>query len=462
MSPERWSRVKEVFEAVADLAADERSFRLEATCGGDGELRNEVERLLAERGGSSLRSPVADLIGQDEVDLAPGDVVGHYRIESLLGKGGMGVVYRACDLRLRREAALKVLSRGHASDPPGQHPLMKEARAVSALNHPNIVTVYDAGSENGVDYIAMEYVAGRALAEALPPRGLPWKLAVEYAIEIASALAAAHSAGVVHGDLKPSNIMLADSARIKVLDFGLSRRIRLTKAETATVSMKGEIAGTPAYMAPERVEGKPSDVRSDIFAFGATLYEMLSGRRAFVGSSTVAVLGAVLHVEPPPLKGVPACIAKLVNQCLCKNPERRLQHMEEVKRALEKARQSRRMFWFGRMAWMGAVAIVLLAALLVGWHSGNWREVASVPPPSAAHRVARRTAVAESVRRPEPGIFRRRHDRGSHRRCLQDSLAAGNFENVGDAVQGSEEGASHDCERTACGFGFGRFGAEIR
>jgi len=312
MTPERWARIKEVFGAAL-----ERPEALGEMCGGDAELRREVEKLLAEKSGT-LKSPVAPR------ELAPGEMLGHHRVEAKLGQGGMGTVYRAWDTRLQRPVALKVLHER-------EERLLREARAASALNHPNIVTIYEVGPS----FIAMELVEGKPLAGRLP-----LDTALNYASQIAAALAKAHAAGVIHRDMKPANILVTGDGVVKLLDFGLAKRARLTEAESAALTIEGEIVGTPSYMSPEQAEGKPADERSDIFSFGVVLYEMLSGRRAFTGDSTVSILGAVLKEEPPPLKEVPAELEKLVTRCLRKDPARRIQHMDDVKLALEELRET--------------------------------------------------------------------------------------------------------------------------
>jgi len=333
MTPERWARIKEIFGAAL-----ERPEALGEMCGGDAELRQEVEKLLAEKSGT-LKSPVAPR------ELAPGEMLGHYRVEAKLGQGGMGTVYRAWDTRLQRPVALKVLHER-------EERLLREARAASALNHPNIITIHEVGP----DFIAMELVEGKPLSGRLP-----LKLALDYASQIAGALAKAHAAGVIHRDLKPANILVTSEGAVKLLDFGLAKRLRLSEAETASLTVEGEIAGTPSYMSPEQAEGKPADERSDIFSFGVVLYEMLSGRRAFTGDSAVSILGAVLKEEPPPLKGVPPELEKLVTRCLRKDPQRRWQTMADLKVALEELREAPRR----RPRLVRVAALVLLAATAV-------------------------------------------------------------------------------------------------
>lgn len=331
MTPERWERIKEIFRDALEKPAAERSSFLGKACGGDAEMRDEVERLLAKEDAPSLASPAGDLLNHAAAELSPGEMLAQYRIEAKLGEGGMGAVYRAYDTRLRRQVAVKVLLPDSFSDPEHKPRLLGEARAASALNHPNIVTIHEIGAERGQNFIAMEYVEGRPLSKVIPSKGLPVAKALDYAVQIADALAQAHAAGVVHRDLKPANVMVTGAGRVKLLDFGLARRVRLPEGETGTLSVQGEIAGTPAYMSPEQAEGKKTDERTDVFAFGAVLYEMLSGRRAFQGDTTLAVLGAVLKEEPKPLTGVPRELARIVELCLKKDPAHRLQHIDDVK-----------------------------------------------------------------------------------------------------------------------------------
>lgn len=270
----------------------------------------------------------------------------HYRIESQLGQGGMGVVYRALDTKLIRPVAIKVLPPEAVSDPARKHRFVQEARAASALNHPNIITIHDIGTAEGIDFIVMEYVAGKSLDRVIPRRGLPLSEALQYAIEIADALAGAHAAGIVHRDVKPSNIMVTDKGHVKVLDFGLAKlagpRDGSESAATTTAPPRtavGAIIGTTAYMSPEQAEGKPLDARSDVFSFGVVLYEMVTGRRPFQGETTMATLNTILHTEPPPVSqaadDVPRELERLISSCLRKDRNRRLQHIDDIKIALE-------------------------------------------------------------------------------------------------------------------------------
>ena len=278
-----------------------------------------------------------------------GRTISHYSIEEKLGEGGMGVVYKARDNHLDRYVALKTLLPETVANPERNRRFVQEAKAASALNHPNIIHIYDIDEVDGVLFIAMEYVGGKSLDERIGRKGLPLNQTLRYAMQIADALAAAHSAGIIHRDLKPSNIMVTDQGLVKVLDFGLAKLLeRSSDGSSATESIRldnkprtaeGAIVGTIAYMSPEQAEGKELDGRSDIFSFGSVLYEMISGRRAFTGANRIATLAAILHEEPKPageIAGiVPAELERIVARCLRKDPARRFHHMEDLRVELE-------------------------------------------------------------------------------------------------------------------------------
>src|SRR5437868_196853 len=268
-----------------------------------------------------------------------GQALGHYRIEAKLGEGGMGVVYRAFDTHLDRSVAIKILRADATTSPERKRRFVQEAKAASALNHPNIIHIYDISSSDGTDFIAMEFVAGKTVDQLIGKSGLPLKDTLKYSIQIADALARAHSAGIVHRDLKPANIIVAEDGRVKLLDFGLAKLTETTgDSESATATMniqqtalteEGSIVGTIAYMSPEQAEGKKVDGRSDIFSFGSVLYEMVTGRRPFEGGSKISTLSAILHKEPPAASeispAVPMELEKIIARCLRKDPERRAQ-----------------------------------------------------------------------------------------------------------------------------------------
>jgi serine/threonine protein kinase len=277
--------------------------------------------------------------------------ISHYEILDKLGEGGMGVVWKGRDTRLNRLVAIKTLPAGKLADEGRQRRFIQEAQAASALNDPNIVTIYEIASENGTDFIAMEYVDGKTLGQLIPKRGMRLEETLRYAIQMAGALAKAHAAGIVHRDLKPGNIMINAEGRVKLLDFGLAK---LTEAnppggpdeDTRTLrahSEEGIIAGTAAYMSPEQAEGKPVDARSDIFSFGAVLYEMATGTRAFHGDSKLSTLSAVLRENPKPASqvasDVPRELDRIIARCLRKDPARRFQAMPDLKVALEELKE---------------------------------------------------------------------------------------------------------------------------
>jgi len=258
--------------------------------------------------------------------------LGPYELDTLVGEGGMGEVWKARDTRLDRVVAIKRLRVEVSSR------FEQEARAISALSHPHICTLYDVGDDNGTPFLVMEYVEGHPLAGPLPIRE-----AVRYAIQVADALSAAHRAGIVHRDLKPANVLIHRTAGVKLVDFGLATivasRTASRTADTMPVTREATLVGTLQYMAPEQLEGRPADTRSDIFAFGVLLYELLTGRRAFDAKSQAGLIAAVMYTEPPPTatlaKDVPPALERVIRRAIEKNPERRWQTMEAVKDALE-------------------------------------------------------------------------------------------------------------------------------
>jgi len=323
--------------------------------------------------------------------LDPGRRLGPYEIQSRLGTGGMGAVYLAFDSRLNRLVALKVLNPEQLDEPAAQGRLAREAQAASALNHPNIVTIYEIGSEAGVDYIAMERVEGETLSRLIV-RKPALRDVLGLAIQIADALASAHAAGIVHRDLKPGNVMVTGRRLVKVLDFGIAKFTPEGSPETrATVTMPRQsvVAGTWAYMSPEQAEGKHIDSRSDIFSFGCVLYEMLTRHRAFQGETEVGTLAAVVAKDPPPLAelfpGVPKGIERVVDGCLKKDRQERWQSMADVKLLLEGAladldlaQPRRERGWSGRTAWVLAGLVLAAAA------AGVWQWLRPAPMPMRA------------------------------------------------------------------------------
>jgi serine/threonine protein kinase/Tol biopolymer transport system component len=322
-----------------------------------------------------------------------GRTILHYEIVETLGRGGMGVVYKARDTHLDRFVAIKVLPPEKVADPARKRRFVQEAKAASALNHPNIVHIYDIADADGIQFIAMEYVPGKTLDQLIGRKGRRLSDALRIAVQIADALTKAHFAGIVHRDLKPSNIMVSNDGLVKVLDFGLAKLTEPVTGEiveTATIredekpdTEEGTIVGTVAYMSPEQAEGKPVDARSDIFSFGSLLYEMITGQRAFRGDSKLSTLSAVLKEEPKPISALaadtPHDLDKIITRCLRKDPARRFQHTADLQIALAElkeesdsgtlavaetgARTTARVRKI-RLVWVSAgLAIVLLAAL---------------------------------------------------------------------------------------------------
>ena len=282
------------------------------------------------------------------LSLPNGSRLGPYEILSQLGEGGMGEVYRARDTRLGRVVALKVLASQLRSDVARRQRFEREARSISSLSHPHICTLYDVGCQDSVDYLVMEYIEGETLAERLKKGPLGLEQVLKCSIELAGALDKAHRHGVVHRDLKPGNVMLTKSGA-KLLDFGLAKSGRALLASgaanstTATVDRaitgEGTIAGTLQYMAPEQLEGKEADVRSDIFALGALIYEMSTGRRAFEGKSQASVIAAILEQDPPPISTLqpmaPAVFDRVIKKCLAKDSDDRWQTARDLRDELE-------------------------------------------------------------------------------------------------------------------------------
>jgi serine/threonine protein kinase len=316
--------------------------------------------------------------------IAPGSKLSHFEILEKLGEGDMGVLYKARDLRLNRQVAVKVLPEQAVTSPDRQARFEQEAKAASALNHPNIITIHEIDTAAGVTFIAMEFVDGRTLDQVIARRGLRFTEALKYAVQITDALAAAHGIGIVHRDLKPANIMIAGKGQIKVLDFGLAKLTpSATAPSDATVTIQsdtGLLVGTAAYMSPEQAQAQPIDVRSDIFSFGVVLYEMLTGRRPFAGDTKLSILNAVVNQEPPPVKqiveGLPPELDRIAARCLRKDPARRFQTMADLHVALEELKEESDS---GRIesalpterprrpAWLWAAAAALVVATFGVW-----------------------------------------------------------------------------------------------
>jgi len=268
--------------------------------------------------------------------LTKGTRVGNYEIIASLGAGAMGHVYRARDTRLGRDVALKLLTANPSHDATARDRAEREARIIASLDHPNVLAIYDVGSQNGATYLVTELVDGESLRGLKPPL----RKALEMAEQIAEALAAAHAAGVTHRDLKPDNVMVTRDGRVKLLDFGVAKTMALPAETDETIARHAEgiVTGTVGYMAPEQIRAVAVDGRADIFSFGALLYELLTGSRAFAGETTADVVAAVLHAEPPeiPVK-VPEAVRQIIQRCLEKNPDQRFQSARDLAFAVRQA-----------------------------------------------------------------------------------------------------------------------------
>ena len=341
----------------------------------------------------------------------------HYEIVEKLGEGGMGVVYKARDTHLDRFVAIKVLPPEKVADPERKRRFVQEAKAASALNHPNIVVVHDIASDGGVDFIAMEYVAGKTLDQLILRKGMRLNDALKIAVQIADALTKAHAAGIIHRDLKPGNVMVAGGGLAKVLDFGLAKLAEAaapgeeeaTRTAGKPHTLEGVILGTAGYMSPEQAGGKRVDARSDIFSFGSVVYEMLTGRCAFRRDSPALTLAATLHLEPEPIskvvEGVPPELERIVLLCLRKKPDRRSQHMADVKIALEQLADEhdsgtlvRRPLPARRRLWL-AIALVAIVALAAG-AGAVWLWMRPGKPPAEA-MLTRLTSDTGLTARPD-------------------------------------------------------------
>ena len=347
MTPERWQQVKEIFNSVIAHRPEERSSFISQACLGDEELRSEVESLVAshEQSGSFIDQPAfeaaASLLAGERAELAPGYTIASYEVRSFISRGGMGEVYLAEDKRLGRKVALKLLPATFTANDDRLRRFEQEARAASALNHPNIITIYEIREAAGSHVIATEYVEGETLRQRLIRAPLTLSETLNVAIQIADALAAAHKAGIIHRDIKPDNIMLRPDGYVKVLDFGLAKLSELASpavsAEAPTIQVRtgsGIVIGTAAYMSPEQARGLSVDHRSDIFSLGAVIYEMVARRKPFEGDTPSDTLASILKTEPPPLSrvvpGVPSELVRIVNKSLRKDREERYQVVKDL------------------------------------------------------------------------------------------------------------------------------------
>jgi len=385
MTPERWQQIKDVLEQALAMSAEERSSFLDRSCARDSALREEVDTLLS--ASDEVRSSFLER-STVHITLKPGAKLGNCEVQKLLGSGGMGEVYRARDLSLRRDVAIKVLPSFLCSDKERLRRFEQEAQAAAALNHPNILAVYQLGTYEGSPYMVSELLEGETLREEIRRGPLPARKVIEQGVQIAHGLAAAHEKGIVHRDLKPENLFSTRDGRVKILDFGLAKLKQPSgnqQQRSPTVAPEetqpGMVMGTTAYMSPEQARGNPVDYRTDIFAFGVILYEMLTGRRAFQRSNPADTMSAILNEEPPTVSqlapNIPPALQRTIHRCLEKAPEQRFQSASDLAFALEALSDSTaspsvsvlpRVKKHHRYAAIVAVAAVIaLAAFLVWW-----------------------------------------------------------------------------------------------
>jgi Tol biopolymer transport system component/serine/threonine protein kinase len=344
-----WERVEEVFHAALARPASEREDFLSSACGPDKALRREVVSLLAHAAQAEglLEEPaLATEAEKEKLALSTGSRLGPYEVKGLVGAGGMGEIYRATDLRLGRDVALKVLPAEMATSPERLARFRREAKALAALDHPGIVTVFSVEETDGVHVLTMQLVEGEPLQRLIHAGGLPARRILEIAKALADALAAAHDKGIVHRDLKPANVMVAIDGRVRVLDFGLAKLTgsrdgapAAREVQTDMRTREGVVMGTVPYMSPEQVSGQPVDHRTDIFSLGVILYEMAGGCRPFQGRSSAELASAILRDMPPALTDrrpdLPAGLAHVIERCLAKDPAARFQAAREVRAALD-------------------------------------------------------------------------------------------------------------------------------
>jgi serine/threonine protein kinase len=380
MTPERWQLARRVLSGALERDPAEREKYLADACTGDEALRNEVEQLLSAHGhaGKFLETPVLHAAGQVVMHLDAGTQLGPYEIVAAIGAGGMGEVYRAHDSRLERTVAIKILSGAGIHDSEQRQRFLQEARAASALSHPNIVTLHDIGSDSGIDFFVMEYVPETPLDRLISGKPMPLAEVLDYGIQIANALAAAHAAGIIHRDIKPANVMVTPQRQVKVLDFGLAKWPESggagpeSKTQTTHLSLTqaGQVMGTVAYMSPEQARGERVDARTDWFSFGAVLYEMATGRRAF---------SQLRDWTPPPANGVDPSLYRIILKLVHVDREQRyasannvVLDLKRLQQAVQSSQARRR-----RLVFTSALVALLLIAVGVGFYYATKRPVTS-------------------------------------------------------------------------------------
>ena len=417
MTPERWQQVKQIFNSALSYRPEERDSFLSQVCSGDANLRREVESLIAshEQSGNFIDEPAfvaaASLLADEKVELPAGETIGSYEIRSFISRGGMGEVYLAEDKRLGRKVALKLLPVSFTKDDDRLRRFEQEARAASALNHPNIITIYEIRQAAGTHVIATEFVEGETLRLRMRRASLTLSETLNIAIQIADALSAAHKAGIVHRDIKPENIMLRPDGYVKVLDFGLAKLSEqatpAVAAEAPTIQVRtgsGIVIGTAGYMSPEQARGLSVDHRSDIFSLGAVIYEMLARRKPFEGDTPSDTLASILKSEPTPLSrvapGTPPELIRIVTKALRKDREERYQVVKDLWLDLKALRQE--LEFQDKLDRSGTSDAQATEMLLAGEPTGTLTGPQTTAPASAISSISQ--SISVEIRKHKVGV----------------------------------------------------------
>ena len=414
MENERWQRVEELYHSALTREKEERAKFLADACKDDLTLCKEVESLLGADGRAAdfIEAPAiqvaAQLLTPEEIEqhaprsLAPGTTISHYRVLNKIGAGGMGEVYRAHDPRLGRDVAIKILPEASTGDPERLRRFELEARSTAALNHPNIVAIYDVGTwQYGTPYVVTELLEGETLRNYLQRGPVPVRKSVEICSQIALGLSAAHEKGIIHRDLKPENLWLTKDGHVKILDFGLAKLLPEKPVSgdltTLTDTTSTKVMGTLGYMSPEQVRGKPLDQRTDIFSLGAVMYEMLSGRRAFQGPTPADTISAILNRDPVELTAsndaIPSSVAGIVHRCLEKDADQRFHTAKDVTYALVAVSQTSNDAVLakrsaGPLPWKWISIAAMLAVVLATLWVWNRNRSTRLVLPGAVHSIA--------------------------------------------------------------------------
>ena len=405
MTADNWQRAKDIFNAALDLDVGKRQNYLSVACDGDAELRRVVEDLLSSYESKFLEAPAAFVDKETGARLPAGSMLGRYEIVRMLGSGGMGEVYLARDSQLGRKVAIKVLNERYETDGSNVERFIQEAKAASALNHPNILTIHEIGETAGSHYIVSEFIDGKTLREIIASRRLNLSKVIDISIQIAGALSAAHAARIIHRDIKPENIIVRDDGYVKVLDFGLAKLMpqqpSFVGLEEETVrqnlTAEGLILGTVSYMSPEQAKGERVDERTDLFSLGIVIFEMVTGRTPFAGASMPEALANLIKTDPVPLSTfatdvLPDELQRIITKVLCKNPDERYQSANELVAELKELKEKLTASGKTSLPALHHNTTAILGATAVDTNRQMVKRSASF-----AHIISRRTSVAAFV-----------------------------------------------------------------